>query len=568
MPSYYKEIETNYGSTTSESFKRIAKLNKKKARFTSRKEYLCDCRSKGVVPIHIYNSFKGVRDLFTTESTRLRSIDRRLLQFHKQTLNTEINLTHLTLRWIDRETKKLLETVDTIDPEIVDSFMKKQKQFFKKELAECRINLRKKMEDLQQWNVGFNSDGGWLVNLTDIRIPPQVMEILSLGPKMGIPYERKKDIPLPTIIAEIEAVLGFSTLSEERKNSMRSQITNQLKNFMHRRPTKSLYNQRLLDCLKTTREFLKNNPDLIVISADKGGKTVLMYHHEYMEKMNAMVNDASTYKVLKKDMTTYCQTKNNEIVNKLFKGDHIDEITRKRMITYNSTAPTIYGLPKVHKEEHPLRPICSCIGLATYLLSRFLQTILKFVTETSPYNLKNSTEFVHHIRDLTIEDDEILKNEIDHTLDIFNNIHKLIQFTCERERDGCLPYLDVLVKRKESGTINTNWYSKPIASGRIMNFNSLHPLSQKVNTAMGLIHRVTTLTTDTDFNTTTTITDILKKNGYPRQTIGRIMRKYVEKPMQTTNNITTTSNIPEKKYVSMTYIPHLSEILKKPSENQ
>ncbi|GAB0092745.1 hypothetical protein DMENIID0001_077790 [Sergentomyia squamirostris] len=204
----------------------------------------------------------------------------------------------------------------------------------------------------------------------------------------------------------------------------------------------------------------------------------------------------------------------------------------------------IQGLPM----GNPLSPC-----LADLVMNRILDTACKKLTHKPKIILK-------YVDDLFLI---VKKNEIDHTLDIFNNIHKLIQFTCERERDGCLPYLDVLVKRKESGTINTNWYSKPIASGRIMNFNSLHPLSQKVNTAMGLIHRVTTLTTDTDFNTTTTITDILKKNGYPRQTIGRIMRKYVEKPMQTTNNITTTSNIPEKKYVSMTYIPHLSEILKK-----
>uniref|UniRef100_A0A1B0DR08 Reverse transcriptase domain-containing protein n=1 Tax=Phlebotomus papatasi TaxID=29031 RepID=A0A1B0DR08_PHLPP len=145
-----------------------------------------------------------------------------------------------------------------------------------------------------------------------------------------------------------------------------------------------------------------DHQELIVTSSDKGNKTVVMEEKEYVDRMNGLVNDLNTYKPLTKDRTSYYQTKNNDVINKLYRGGHIDEWTKKSLITYKALPPRIYGLPKIHKEGMPLRPIVSCIGTPTYHLSKFCSGILKKITNESPYNVVNSSEFVNIITKTTV----------------------------------------------------------------------------------------------------------------------------------------------------------------------
>lgn len=67
---------------------------------------------------------------------------------------------------------------------------------------------------------------------------------------------------------------------------------------------------------------------------------------------------------------------------------------RKYLSPNCSKAPQIYGLPKVHKEGFPLRPIVSAIGLLTYLLAKKLARILTPLASGKETQVKNSTEFV------------------------------------------------------------------------------------------------------------------------------------------------------------------------------
>ena len=59
--------------------------------------------------------------------------------------------------------------------------------------------------------------------------------------------------------------------------------------------------------------------------------------------------------------------------------------------------PLMYGLPKVHKQDVPLRPIVSFVSSPTYQLSKFLASILApLVGRTSSY-VRNSKSFVDFI---------------------------------------------------------------------------------------------------------------------------------------------------------------------------
>ncbi|XP_017482654.1 PREDICTED: uncharacterized protein K02A2.6-like [Rhagoletis zephyria] len=78
------------------------------------------------------------------------------------------------------------------------------------------------------------------------------------------------------------------------------------------------------DTLHSTKTFLKNNDQLLILNADKGNVTVMMEKSEYDTKMQKIVIDISTYRALKRDPTNKLQAKSNEIVEKMYTNKVID----------------------------------------------------------------------------------------------------------------------------------------------------------------------------------------------------------------------------------------------------
>ena len=96
--------------------------------------------------------------------------------------------------------------------------------------------------------------------------------------------------------------------------------------------------------------------------------------------------------VLKRDPTPALQSKRNSKLLELKKTDVIR--------TYNVTTdcprcrvpqpPKLYGLPKLHKPNIPMRPIVSGVlgcGSPTYQLSKYLTTVLELLTNESRQKL-------------------------------------------------------------------------------------------------------------------------------------------------------------------------------------
>ena len=76
------------------------------------------------------------------------------------------------------------------------------------------------------------------------------------------------------------------------------------------------------------------------------------------------------------------------------------------MIVY--IARLLYGLPKVHKPEIPLRPIVSFIGFPTYSLSKHLVTILSPLVGRLASHVKNFFEFASFIADQSLHPGTLL----------------------------------------------------------------------------------------------------------------------------------------------------------------
>ena len=58
-----------------------------------------------------------------------------------------------------------------------------------------------------------------------------------------------------------------------------------------------------------------------------------------------------------------------------------------------ASSPKLYGLPKTHKKNIPLRPIVSNRGSVTYELAKELARFLKPLTGNTIYHVNNSKGF-------------------------------------------------------------------------------------------------------------------------------------------------------------------------------
>ncbi|XP_062717056.1 uncharacterized protein LOC134292178 [Aedes albopictus] len=351
----------------------------------------------------------------------------------------------------------------------------------------------------------------------------------------------------------------------------------------------------------TTKKYLREHPEICVLSADKGNRTVVMMREDYDQKMRTFVNDDTTYERVRSDPTTRYQNGNNSLVKRLKDLKLIDHRTAKELTTHNAICPRIYGQPKAHKQNLPLRPVIPNVTAPTYKLAKYVANILQSSIH-SPYNTASSFEFCDEVNNITLPEGYVMisldvtslftnvprhlvtkniihrwkevdtrinldlfleiveycmeasyfcfegqyykqtfgtamgsplspiaadivldaviaqamrslpfeitifrkyvddifmaipRNTEQQVLQAFNNVEPRIQFTIEVEKDQKLAFLDVTVIRNPDQTLTTEWYAKPIASGRMLNYKSHHQLKHKMNVAKNFIHRVWYLT--------------------------------------------------------------------------
>ena len=134
---------------------------------------------------------------------------------------------------------------------------------------------------------------------------------------------------------------------------------------------------------------------------------MVMDRSEYEGKLEDMLSD-NTYMKLKKDPTAKIE---REVAKALKESDDKGELPKERRLfltPHASTAPQLYGLPKVHKEGTPLRPIVSTIGSPTYGLAKVLARILSPLAGQTSSFVKNSMHFVRKIKNTPLDESDVM----------------------------------------------------------------------------------------------------------------------------------------------------------------
>ena len=146
---------------------------------------------------------------------------------------------------------------------------------------------------------------------------------------------------------------------------------------------------------------LKKDQDRMVLTAAKGVSMVVMDREEYEKKSEELLSQ-STYRVLPSDPTTKQKNKLIVILKTIKSEGRINDNIYTRLYPTGASTPKYCGLPKVHREGVPLRPIISSRGTATYESGKELARILKPLVAKSPHHVQNTQDFIHSIKDIKL----------------------------------------------------------------------------------------------------------------------------------------------------------------------
>lgn len=429
--------------------------------------------------------------------------------------------------------------------------------------------------------------------------------------------------------------------SETFKTDLRHLAFNSYKDFKKKVPNNVLSEEELV-ALKS----LSKDKSIVISRPDKGNGVVLMDKSDYKNKVHNLLEDTSKFKkiTIKSQFSKILSEKDriNRFVNKLFGGT---DSNGKHSATYRElhvTGPSLgvlYGLPKIHKEGCPIRPILSACNTPQYSLAKYLVPILSPLTKNiyttpdsfsfakelcnldykfetvmasfdvkslftniplhetldiiedkffkdgnefvecslkgnDPYNLTRpqfrdllekatldnhftfdsntykqidgvamgsplgptlANAFMCHMEEKWLSecpsqfkplfyrryvDDTFLifksQTHITPFLEYLNSRHSNIQFTCDLEKDSCLPFLDINIKRINN-TLSTSIYRKPTFTGLLSKYESFAPILYKKNLVSTLTFRAFKLCSNyVNFDKEIKfIKNILQNNGYP-----------------------------------------------------
>ncbi|UYV81678.1 K02A2.6-like [Cordylochernes scorpioides] len=305
-------------------------------------------------------------------------------------LRTRTQGCYSNIRLLSKTIKELLCITSRIVPE---------KQMYElivrttSEITKLRTEIeRRQNKKLEYWALKFNNPNlnrnnnlNKIVNLSKATLTQEELAFLSKGMKF-----RNIQKPDPIrIVSGVEAAI--SKLNHQEKNIIRHHVTNLLSESITLPPSNPHENRLIKD--------LRNKKEIIITQSDKGGQTVILDKTDYHSKMLIILEDQTTFKHISKEEKTRTYSSFKKELRKMHKERNISNEELKDFLSNMQTDAFIYGLPKIHKPNVPLRPIVAFYHSPTAPLSKFISTFLKPIIkqQNSPFSISNTTTFIDEL---------------------------------------------------------------------------------------------------------------------------------------------------------------------------
>lgn len=190
--------------------------------------------------------------------------------------------------------------------------------------------------------------------------------------------------------------------------------------------------------LQQSRAFLKAHPDLLVVPADKSGRTVILNKSDYTTKMYTHLNEnlvSRNYASVKDFefplIRQYVEQAYKQLINEINPFFTIDGCKNIPFFPEPHVCWLLYGCPKVHKPTVPMRPIVAAVnGIGSHLSAWLLEKLSIIAGKFDKYNVNDTLSLIPELRNFHLEPDYVLCS-----LDYESMVH---QYECRTDNpDHC-----------------------------------------------------------------------------------------------------------------------------------
>ena len=261
--------------------------------------------------------------------------------------------------------------------------------------------INKRIDDVHQrklQRLGYNScnklDPRTLVkNLSDIKLTSKQINALAYGLNFALPPRKINKALFYHKFENLAQALKSKPIYQKTFDDIKKSIAHvvsssfyDFKNWKYTLPD---------DDLRNTLEELIGNPNIVVTRPDKGQGVVILNKHDYIRKIREIIDDETKFTAVTEDplqLMFSLTDRMNRFLSTLCEKKKISKADYNELHLPSAKPGVLYGLPKMHKQSIPMRPILSAIGTFNYKLAKFLVPILEPITKNI-YTIDSSQDF-------------------------------------------------------------------------------------------------------------------------------------------------------------------------------
>ena len=363
-------------------------------------EFLKSCQSQHVIPSFLCHRIKSAKVRQTSSMERAFLIDEISKNLNK------LKSFHQIYRAVWSKVCKCLSYFDWIRfcRYLANIEVVKQNQIRTKHFN--TVNWLRR----QRFGSCANLSKKTICNLSNYKLSTTESFVLAHGLDFCLP---PTNIKREEVFAEFEILLAQLSHHTPKDKDELSLLKAKLNQLAHSFCGSSIDSTKLLfdkDCLLAIKS-LRSNKDILITKPDKGSGVVILNRFDYINKMETILSDTSKFEQLGPvkdfDKTASNETKIQRRLLQMVKDEDLPRNVYEVIRPTGSQRPRMYGLPKIHKQNAPCRPILSMIGSAQHELAKFLSALLQPVLELySTTCISDSFSFSKMMQELTINSND------------------------------------------------------------------------------------------------------------------------------------------------------------------
>ncbi|MGL5707589.1 MAG: hypothetical protein ACRDDF_04915, partial [Aeromonas sp.] len=208
-------------------------------------------------------------------------------------------------------------------------------------------------------------------------------------------------------------------------------------------PQNKLLKREHLEAIKE----LRGNKDILITRPDKGDGIVIMNKSDYVEKLNNILSDRNKFQPLTtKDNCSTIEKQLTDCLKKLKNQNIISEAQLVKLKPTGTNTPRLYGLPKIHKQCTPLRPILDMSNSPYHSIAQWLAELLKPLQRKISSNTVDDTfGFIQNIEELNVDKKRMISLDVQ---SLFTNVPLLetVNYICDLLEKKLTPRWEYLLK--------------------------------------------------------------------------------------------------------------------------